>query len=107
MMNAQRCNNLSENKSNSKIQIPQLKKVQTGNEQYVLQEVKPWKLHMHAQYIHIDSSRYSRVHMSHEVFLFLLRFWFCELLSTQTEERKMAMEQGYSDTVYSRTISYQ
>jgi len=33
--------------------------------------------------------------------------WFCELWSTQTEEQKTAPEQGYSDTMYSRTISYQ
>ena len=45
--------------------------------------------------------------MPHEDFLFLPLFWFCEILSTQTKEQKMATEQVYGDTVYSRTISYQ
>ena len=60
-----------------------------------------------APLVHLVSTwRHSRDECS-EVFLFLPLFWFCELLSTQTEEWKMAKEQSYSDTVYSRTISYQ
>ena len=52
-----------------KYKFHNLKKVQTGNEQYILQEVKPWKLGMHAQLIpthrqfKVQYSTYATMHV--------------------------------------------
>jgi len=119
-MNAPRRSNPSENNSCARLKQHWLfsrtegkykfhnLKLQTGNEQYILQEVKPWKLGMHAQLIHthrqfkVQYSTYATQGLS--VFAALLVLW---ITVNTNVERKMATEQGYSDTVYSRTISYQ
>jgi len=51
--------------SEAKYKFHNLKRSKQEMEQYILQEVKQWKVGMHAQLIHthIDSSRYSTVHM--------------------------------------------